>query len=259
MADLKNTANRNIRNKTLKMKSGIRSESFFNYTQTQGDNVISAFARAGVIFLFCANDQELLNVWSEWFDKTISAYDKEVAEVKTQVEQLRLRLPSDFELPEIEIPENYVWRYDVSTPQVCKLASIVLKMDELMAEVECLWLLGQVESIELSTARNQAIGAVKRLLTSIYTVTNKGKRNNGPYRAAVFMELFRAQRTLPLNKSDKKIIQKENIVEVIQVENLNKDEVGSVIKAPATKTVKKKKITDKVANPTLTETKSNAA
>jgi len=215
-----------IRNKTLKIKSKLQSESFYNYTQTQGDKVVSCFSRAGVIFLFCANDTKLLKTWSEWVDKATKEYEDEVQSVTSQVEELKKRLPSEFELPEIEIPDNYVWNYDVSTPQVYNLTSLVLKMDALMSEVECLWLLGQVENVELATARNQAIGAVKRLMSSIYAVTSKGKRDNSPYRAAVFMELFRAQRTLPLNKSDKK--------DVIKTEDPKKEEATTKAKTKKT-------------------------
>jgi hypothetical protein len=211
MADrkpIKPQRKRALQNKAMNIEAKLKSESFYNYTQTSGDVTISAFTRVGIISLFTANDHELQKIWSAWYEETSDKFLTEVGEIKVQADTLRKRLPANFKMPQVQIPDNYVWKFSVTTPQTYQLTNLILKMDELMHDVESLWLLGQVDATELATARNQAIGSVKRLLNTIYTLTNAGKRTGGPYTTANFMKVFREQKSLPINKSDKKAMKK---------------------------------------------------
>ncbi|NMU53811.1 hypothetical protein HKB25_07315 [Vibrio parahaemolyticus] len=96
-------------------------------------------------------------------------------------------------MPRPKVPENYKYVVEITHPIFWKLIGLVEMIDNVMGEIEFLWLSGQLEDVHLQNAQGQAINTIRTMVNRIYYVTNASRnRKGGLYNPDAYNELMQA-------------------------------------------------------------------
>ena len=201
MADQNNTDNnrrnrqRSPRNefvqkrKSLPYSLQVQSNALLNYMERNGGAAAGAFQRIAGLIQLTANNPVVRERLDTWFESVIEVATERANALSVQQERYSEDLVTGLTRP--KVPDNYQYTVEITHPVFWKFIGLVEMVDNVMAEMEFLWLSGQLDDVNLENASGQAVNTIRSMVNRIYYVTNASRtRKGGLYSASSYNDLM---------------------------------------------------------------------
>lgn len=169
----------------------IQSDAMLRYLSRNGGAAAGAFQRVAGLIQLTANDNEVRSRLDSWFESVMNVATERANALSHQQEKYSESMVVKMSRP--VIPENYKYEIEITHPIFWQFIGLVEMVDSVLAEVEFLWLAGQLEDVHLENAAGQAVNTIKDMVNRIYYVTNASRnRKGGLYSPQAYKELMKA-------------------------------------------------------------------
>ncbi|HBC3592785.1 hypothetical protein R7D97_17125 [Vibrio sp. Vb5031] len=169
----------------------VQSNAMLDYMSRNGGAAAGAFQRVAGLIQFTANDTVVRERLDTWFESVIANASERANALSVQQEKYSEGIVTN--VPRPKVPENYKYVVEITHPIFWKLIGLVEMIDNVMGEIEFLWLSGQLEDVHLQNAQGQAINTIRTMVNRIYYVTNASRnRKGGLYNPDAYNELMQA-------------------------------------------------------------------
>jgi hypothetical protein len=187
---------RTVSVKTMHYTLKLNSEQLFSYLKLEGGKSVGALERIGSLLRMLSKEPEMSASLNEWFT---GVFDHAAKEMKTLVAQKQVFAEMlEMEVPNIEIPDSFVFDIEITHPAMWQLINLLKKIDAELDDMEGMWMLGAVTDVELHQARNQALSIVRRTIHKIFEMTSPGKRaEGGKFSPIKFLSIVRKEKGMP--------------------------------------------------------------
>ncbi|MDF4421723.1 hypothetical protein [Vibrio parahaemolyticus] len=177
--------------KSLPYTLKVQSDAMLRYMNRNGGAAAGAFQRVAGLIQFTANEAEVRERLDSWFEGVMSVASERANALSAQQEKYAEGMVVNVSRP--KVPENYQYTVEITHPIFWQFIGLVEMIDGVMAEIEFLWLAGQLEDVHLQNASGQAVNTIKDMVNRIYYVTNASRnRKGGLYSPQAYKELMQA-------------------------------------------------------------------
>ena len=177
--------------KSLPYTLRVQSNALLGYMTRHGGAAAGAFQRVAGLIQLTANDDVVRKRLDQWFEGITEIAVERATALSAQQEKFSEDIVVGVARP--KIPENYKYTVEITHPVFWKFIGLVEMIDGVMAEMEFLWLAGQLEDVHLKNATGQAVNTIRTLVNRIYYVTNASRnRKGGLYSPESYKELMKA-------------------------------------------------------------------
>lgn len=169
----------------------VQSNAMLDYMTKNGGAAAGAFQRVAGLIQFTANEPEVRERLDTWFEGVVGNATERATALATQQEKYSEGMVNN--VPRPKVPDNYKYTVEITHPIFWKFIGLVEMIDQVMDEIEYLWLSGQLEDVHLQNATGQAVNTIRDMVNRIYYVTNASRnRKGGLYSPKAYSELMRA-------------------------------------------------------------------
>ncbi|MDH1472665.1 hypothetical protein [Shewanella sp. GD03713] len=177
--------------KSLPYTLKVQSDTMLRYMTRNGGAAAGAFQRVAGLIQFTANDAEVRERLDLWFEGVMGVASERASALSSQQEKYTEGMVVNVTRP--KVPDNYQYTVEITHPIFWQFIGLVEMIDNVMAEIEFLWLAGQLEDVHLQNASGQAVNTIKDMVNRIYYVTNASRtRKGGLYSPQAYKELMQA-------------------------------------------------------------------
>lgn len=177
--------------KSVPYTISVQSNAMLEYMSRHGGAAAGAFQRIAGLIQLTSNNAIVRERLDKWLEEVIKVAQERTEALKAQQEKYSEGMVVN--VPRPKIPDNYKTTVEITHPVFWKLVGLVEMIDSVMAEIEYLWLAGQLEDVHLGNANGQATNTIKTLVNRMYYVTNASRnRKGGLYSPEAYAELMRA-------------------------------------------------------------------
>lgn len=169
----------------------VQSNAMLDYMTKNGGAAAGAFQRVAGLIQFTANDPEVRERLDTWFESVVNNAANRAAALEAQQAKYSEGVVNN--VPRPKVPDNYKYTVEITHPIFWKFIGLVEMVDQVMDEIEYLWLSGQLEDVHLQNATGQAVNTIRDMVNRIYYATNASRtRKGGLYSPKDYGELMRA-------------------------------------------------------------------
>ena len=191
--------------KTIMQEVQFDSHFCLEYLNNEGDKVIDAFHRLGLIVMLTTTDKKIHSRVVEWRDKLKGLLDKDVASLSEEKNNL-LSKNESLKLPEVSTPDSYSYVFNIQHPIIWTLIDVLKNIDLELSETENLWLAGVISDEEKTRLSSKARNILRIHSSKIFKATSPGKRSGGRFNVGQFLNLLRGGLELYVDEKELDIL-----------------------------------------------------
>ncbi len=175
--------------KTITIPVSFNSDILFQYMELKQGPMLAGYERLAALKRMLGRDPKLMKEVDQWIETNKNIVVAQMAELESQ--RSALVKGKIFDDVQVNIPTSYATKFEASHPVVHKMVEIIMLIDEQLNLNEQVYFAGQMDDIQYSEMRNQALVAIRGSVDRIYKVTQAGTRSGGRYSAKELMEWMR--------------------------------------------------------------------
>ncbi|USD58926.1 hypothetical protein J4N45_10330 [Vibrio sp. SCSIO 43140] len=155
-----------------------RSEAMYRYLGTKGGQLIGSTQRVATMYESTENNDGNREVVVSIFEGLFETLEQGQSEFSKQTDAVkrewnRKNRKSGRKLPNVEAPDSHSFTFEITHPIFQRVISVVRKMDNSMAVMETLWMLGELEEQRYKNAKMKLASTLSRFSNDVFGITNK--------------------------------------------------------------------------------------
>lgn len=150
-----------------------RSETMYRYLGQKGSQLIGATQRIATMYEATEDNDDNRNVVISIFDTHFENMEQSQVEFARQADAVKRKVRKRQSLPEVQVPDNHKFTVDVTHPIFQRVLAVIRKLDNSMAIMEVLWMMGELDEERYKYAKMKLASSLSRFSNDVFRVTNQ--------------------------------------------------------------------------------------
>lgn len=155
-----------------------RSEAMYRYLGTKGGQLVGSTQRVATMYESTENNEDNREVVVSIFEGLFETLEQGQTEFSKQTDAVkrewnRKNRKSGRKFPNVEAPDTHSFTFEITHPIFQRVISVVRKIDNSMAIMETLWMLGELEEQRYKNAKMKLASTLSRFSNDVFGITNK--------------------------------------------------------------------------------------